>query len=150
MTTPTDHRLVRLTMTTNAQKYRGTFKKTINLQKLKNKEISQKYAFAVEMRLMDKEDIMTGEPDQQQRWNNIVEANHEAAKETLGYVKKKKSTNPTIIKLSEEQRKLGTLINTLSDPTRRSALQKERNSKLKTIHHALNEEIGRASCRERV
>ena len=140
MTTPTDHRLVRLTMTTNAQKYRGTFKKTINLQKLKNKEISQKYAFAVEMRLMDKEDIMTGEPDQQQRWNNIVEANHEAAKETLGYVKKKKSTNPTIIKLSEEQRKLGTLINTLSDPTRRSALQKERNSKLKTIHHALNEE----------
>ena len=59
-------------MTTNAQKYRGTFKKTINLQKLKNKEISQKYAFAVEMRLMEKEYIMTGEPNQQQRWNNIV------------------------------------------------------------------------------
>lgn len=73
----------------------------------------------------------------QQRWNNIVDTNREAAIETLGYVKRKQSTNPVVKKLSEEKKKLGTIINTLSDQTRRKELQKKRNAKLKTIHRTL-------------
>lgn len=60
---------------------------------------------------MDHETMQNEPPSQQKKWDVIIEENHNAAKEVLGYVKRTKRTNPSITKLSDQQKKIGVLIN---------------------------------------
>ena len=141
LSTFTDHRLVRMTMFLHNHGTKRRKTERIDFQKLKDPVTRAKYSFAVEMKMMDREDNRQSETIcQQQRWNDIVEANREAAEEVLGFIdKKNRSQDPTITRLSAEQKELGKRQNTESDPTKRDQLRKERNSKLTELHRMVKE-----------
>lgn len=128
MSTLSDHRLVRLTMNTKVQRYQVKFPKKLNCP-----VTQQNYAFAEVMKLMDREYTCNeAPPTLQRKWDNIVEANSEAAQEVLGFIKHRKSANTTVMDFSEKQRKLGTLINATINQKRRDELRKTRSTSLKT------------------
>jgi exonuclease III len=84
-----------------------------NLEKLREKDTQEQYKTEVDKILENTESAS----NIQERWNEIVKANNQAAETILGYKKKKqKSTNPIVIQLSEQQRRLNTLLDTTTDP----------------------------------
>ena len=84
------------------------------------------YSFAVEMKMMDREDTRKGEEiSQQQRWDDIVETNREAAEEVLGFIGiKNRSQDPIITRLSLEQKNLGKCLNTENEVVKRDQIRK--------------------------
>ena len=100
------------------------------------------------MHMMDMEENRIKHANAQEMWNNVIEANKKAAKDTLGYISRKKSDNSIIKQLSEEQRKLGEAIQSSNNQEDRTNLRKQRNKKLDTLHKKLKEEEERREDRE--
>ena len=76
----------------------------------------------------------------QQIWDNITKEIHKTSKEIIGEKKRKHySVNPTVIKLSEEQRQLHIEMNNNGSIMCRD-LRRKRNNKLKEIHQILEHE----------
>ena len=141
LNTFTDHRMVRMTMTLRNYGTKRRLSKRIDYQKLKDLVTQAEYSFAVEMKMMDREDTRKGEEiSHQQRWDDIVEANREAAEEVLGFIGiKNRSQDPIITRLSLEQKNLGKCLNTENDPTKRDQIRRERNNKLTELHKRVKE-----------
>ena len=142
--TNTDHRLVRIQLNIERlhQKTK-TYTKPIEIEKIHDPTTKAKFAFNVEMKLMDAEDTKQRENKQitaQDRWNEIVKANTSAAVEVLGYKKSSRRNNEIVQELSKEQKQINSKINATSDPEERKNLRKERNELLTKIHAELTRE----------
>ena len=150
--TYTDHHLVRAVFNLERLHVKKRPKYlTIDMEKLTNPITAAKYAVNVELKIMDTEDnwreankVMTS----QEKWNMIVEANKEAAKEVLGEKSKKRENYHTVAKMSEEQKMIQDKINSTNCEIRRKELKKERNIKMKEIHQELGKENERKIERE--
>jgi hypothetical protein len=78
------------------------------------------------MTMMDRQDTNSEPISQQDRWNNIVEANKEAAEEVLGYTNTKMPQDLTIKRFSQQQKELGNHKNAEKDSEKRKILQRKR------------------------
>ena len=77
----------------------------------------------------------------QEKWDRLVNICHEATAETADEIKPKlRSQNPVVMKLSQEQKQLNSLINSNIDQNQRTKLRKERNRKLYEIQTIIQEE----------
>ena len=137
--TKTDHRMVIMTsrgIDPQPHRRNQTKKENINFENLRDPENQEKYKKAVE------EHFNTNTPEgQQQKWDHIVKANHEAAKQVLGKkTNKTKGSNPEIRELSEQQKELNTKINSNIPAEKRIELRKERSKILTEIHGKLEQE----------
>lgn len=135
----TDHRLVRAKLTIFNFGNKPEKTRKIAFEKLKDPIIRAQYAFSTEMHLMDLERCQENEPTTQDMWNKITEANRKAAVDTIGYRDSKKTYDPVIIRLSREQKDLGTALNGNTDPRTRDEIRKRRNGKMNEIHTHLKE-----------
>ena len=112
--------------------------RNINYDKLRDVKIKKEYKEEIKNNIMKdlKEDATA-----QERWDNIVKTNKEAAVKILGYKDKtKKSQSEEIKRLSEEQKQLGNKLNSEKSPQIREQIKRARNKKLNDIHRKLTEE----------
>ena len=107
MMTHTDHRLVRMKLNIRMQNRKKEQQSNkVDIEKLKDPITKAKYAFNVEMKIMDAEDQfvkgknLTG----QEMWDNIVQANHQTAQDMLKCERKRYTHNQKVQQLSEKQR----------------------------------------------
>ena len=146
--TYTDHRLVKLTLNikpTTASKIKTN--RPLNLDHLKDKITRDKYAFNLEMKIMDKEH-QNNNMSVQEQWDMIVDSSQKAAEEVLGFRTGKKFDNQEISQLSEKQKNLYQKFNSISDPGKRDQLRSERNQVINHIHKLVRKEKEQAIERE--
>ena len=140
----TDHRLVRATF--NLERLKTTKEKyhpAIAVEKLQDPITRASYAFNVEMKIMDKEYTLKEEgrqPEAQEMWDMIVDANRCAAIEILGYREKRRHNNIKVQALSEKQKMINNQANSTTDDEQRRELKRSRNKVMKEIHAELTRE----------
>ena len=129
-----DHRLVMAKFKINwIRKTPGkVVSKKYDIEKLKNPEYRNKYQIRVKEILSKLK-----AKNEQERWDNIVQACHDATEEVLGKIKPVKAgkaiDDPEVKKLSEEQKKLRLDMNSMDDLNVRKEFQKKRNEKLREV-----------------
>ena len=135
--TCSDHRLVLTTINeTITLPKRHINEKKPDYSKLRNPEYSNVYKTTVLHHLNSNKST---ESNTQDKWSNIVGANHKAAEEILknDQNSKHRSSNPEIIQLSKEQKELNTHIHNSKNDQTSTFLRKQRNRKLIRIHNLL-------------
>ena len=135
--TCSDHRLVLTTINeTITLPKRHINEKKPDYSKLRNPEYSNVYKTTVLHHLNSNKSTRSNTQD---KWSNIVKANHKAAEEILknDQNSKHRSSNPEIIQLSKEQKELNTRIHNSKNDQTSTFLRKQRNRKLTRIHNLL-------------
>ena len=126
MKTKTDHRLVILDLNIKKPIFPVKQKQEprTNLELLSDTEKSIEYKNQLDQKLENI--VLTQTP--QEKWDFIVTECHKTSKEVLGVKKKgKRSNNPEIKRLSDEQKELNIKINSNIDTTTRNETRKIRN-----------------------
>ena len=109
----------------------------IDYEKFRIPELRQQYQNEVSSLFKPSEAGSTN----QQRWNNIAKTTITAAENTVGLKSvSKKCTIPEVVKLSEEQKHIKTLIDSSKNSENRAVLRRSWNNKLRQIHNLLQEE----------
>ena len=132
----TDHRMLIIsTKIKDLKKYnprnKNKLEKKIDFDKLKQAEYQKKFHDKVQEEVEKVKDTK----DIQEKWSIITQINKKAAEEELGHQKAgcKKSTNVTIIKLSDEQLSLKMKILNTADKDKRVQMKRDRNKILRNI-----------------
>ena len=111
--------------------------RNINIKSITNETNANKYRDVVTNKINSQP--KSTEPDKM--WNDITKICKESALETLGTVsKKKKSTNPIIQQLSQEQQKLKKDKDSAATSIQKQQIGAKRNNIMKEIHRLLREE----------
>ena len=139
ITTTSDHKpvIVKISLKWKHSK-QNRQKKSINVQKLQNKEISKEFFENVKEML----EVDIPPTSNQHKWNNIVNILNTAAEHTLGYKEHHKTTtiDSNISILSSKQKDLNIQINATKNDNIKKALKIQRNRILTEIHNRLKEE----------
>ena len=81
--------------------------------------------------------------NEQEKWDNIVEACKKASEQVLRKMKSNKKVkvvdNPQVKKLSDEQKKIRLDMNATDDHDRRKEIQMEQNKKIKEVAKKIQE-----------
>ncbi len=81
--------------------------------------------------------------NEQEKWDNIVEACKKASEQVLRKMKSNKKVkvvdNPQVKKLSDEQKKIRLDMNSTDDHDRRKEIQMEQNNKIKEVAKKIQE-----------
>ena len=109
----------------------------IDLGKLKNPELSQRFKEEVDSRLGNQEGFSN-----QEKWDQIVNTLKETAKDTLGTIKRthREVSDPEIKVLSEKQKNLKLQISNETNNHLREGLKLKRNQIITKIHDILKKE----------
>ena len=143
ISTKTDHRLVVATISarngTPRVPHPKTKKPEPRLRYDQLKERSQEYH--ENFKIVASEMQSTDDSNNQTKWTRLSEICHEATKRTVDEIQRnKKSSNPEVIQLSEEQKGLNARINSNISDDKRKELKAERNQKLHTIRVIIENE----------
>jgi hypothetical protein len=136
-----DHRILMAKLDINW--YKKTAKKIkttkVNRDRFRHTDIRDEYKQATEKKL---EGIELVESEQEQ-WDKIVKACHEASEEVLGHEEKRENqrigNDEEIKKLSREQKELRMNINAAKTKEERQMMQRKRNDKLREIHNMIKQ-----------
>ncbi len=140
--TNTDHRIIVMKMKTTWYKCYETNKKEerYDMEKLKDPAKHKAFNRGIEELYQEKTEKLEN-PTAQEQWDAITSTCISIAGKTIKKAKnEKKSENPRIQELSENQKKIRQDINACKDKQKREDLRKQRNRELKEIHKLLAEE----------
>ena len=106
-------------------------KKSLNLQKLQDQQISNQFASQVTNILSQQQAPTTN----QKSWDHIVKAINEAAENTIGFKERtKKCINEKIAVLSQQQKQINIYIQSTKNEQLKKQLKIQRNRLLTEIH----------------
>ena len=136
MATTSDHKLIIMKCVFKWPYTKTSKSQNVNFNCEKLSDINIRAAYQQEVTAL----LTSSTPasNNQERWNNIVNATTTAAKNIIGLRSRaKQSTNEDVIKLSGEQKRLKQQIDCSKDMHRRRILRQTRNNKLHQIHDLL-------------
>ena len=140
LATSTDHRLVRARIKIDKPKYPNQRKQESMIQfdpqKLKDKNTNKRY----QEKVSEKIESINDDDTPQEKWDKVVKACHEAAKETAPKNKVKHSENVVIINLVNQQKELNIQINSNINNEKKKELRSMRNRIKSDLRKAIADE----------